>query len=103
MTHISKIQEIATKSWRAGNCVAMANSDENKQALAKYTELVNDHYEEPVRENFWDYTNHICAGIRVDNNSDNIVQMNLILVNNDYSSIIVMSLQYLINFSVHKI
>ena len=33
-------------------CVAMANYDEDKQALVKYTELVNDHYEEPVGENF---------------------------------------------------
>ena len=51
-------------------CVAMANSDENKQALVKYTELANNHYEEPVLDNFWDYTNHILAGIRVDNSSD---------------------------------
>ena len=51
-------------------CVAMANSDENKQALVKYTVLVNDHYEEPAGENFRDYTSSILAGIGVDDNSD---------------------------------
>ena len=43
----------------------MANSDENKQALDKYTELVNDHYEEPVGENFRDSTSSILARIGV--------------------------------------
>ena len=51
-------------------CASMANSDENKQALAKYTELVNDHYEEPTGENYRDYTCSIPAGIGGDNNSD---------------------------------
>ena len=36
----------------------MANSDENKQALVKYTELVNDHYDEPVGENFLSLSNY---------------------------------------------
>ena len=44
-------------------CVAMANSDKNKQALVKHAELVNNHYEEEVGENFWDYTSRILAGI----------------------------------------
>ena len=44
-------------------CASMANSDENKQALAKYTELVKNHYEEPIGKNFWDYTCSILAGI----------------------------------------
>ena len=51
-------------------CASMANSDENKQALAKYTELVNDHYEEPTGENFRDYTSSILARIGVDDDSD---------------------------------
>ena len=51
---------------RGGLC-SHANSDENKQALDEYTELVNHHYEEPVGENLRDYTNIILAGIRVDN------------------------------------
>ena len=33
-------------------CVAMATFNKNKQALVKYTELVTDHYEQPVGENF---------------------------------------------------
>ena len=61
-------------------CVVMANSDENKQALDKHTELVNDHYKEPVRENFRDYTSSILAGIRVDDDSPS-----LILINNNHS------------------
>ena len=44
-------------------CVVMAKSDEKEQALDKYTELVNDHYEEPVGENFRDYTISILAGV----------------------------------------
>ena len=50
----------------------MANSDKNKQALVKYTELFNDYYEEPVVGNFRDCTSRIpvLAGIiRVDDNS----------------------------------
>ena len=39
--------------------VAMANSDENAQAIHKYIDLVNDHYEEPVGEKFRDYTDSI--------------------------------------------
>ena len=49
----------------------MANPDKNKQALVKYTELVNDHCEEPVGENFWDCTSRILTGtIKVDDDSD---------------------------------
>ena len=51
-------------------CVAMDNSDENKQALVKYTELVNNYYEEPAGENFRDNTSSILAGIGVDDDSD---------------------------------
>ena len=32
--------------------MAVANTNENKQALVKYTELVNSHCEEPVGDNF---------------------------------------------------
>ena len=47
-------------------CVVMANFDEKKLALDKYTELVNNHYEEPVGENFQDYKNSIDPEIGVD-------------------------------------
>ena len=50
----------------------MANSDEDKQALDKYTELVNVHYEEPVGRNFPEYTSSILAGIGVDDNISSI-------------------------------
>ena len=43
-------------------CVVMANSNENKQALDKYIELVNNHCEEPVGDNFG-----TKQGIGVDN------------------------------------
>ena len=50
------------------------------QALDKYTELANDHYEEPVGENFWDYASSILTGIGVDDDIPG-----LILMNNNYS------------------
>ena len=56
------MREIATNSCGGLEivievCVAMANSDEK----VKYTELVNDHREEPVGENFRDYTGNLPA------------------------------------------
>ena len=47
-------------------CVAMDNSNENARALHKYIDFVNDHYEEPVGENFRDYTDSILSGLGVD-------------------------------------
>ena len=49
-----------------GGLETMATSDENKQALVKYSKSVSNQYEEPVVENFRDYTNSILAGIGVD-------------------------------------
>ena len=67
----NEISHFTTYPWRAADtielCVVMANSDETKPALDKYTELVNDHYEEPIGENFRNYTDSILAGIGVDN------------------------------------
>ena len=42
-------------------CAIMANLNENTQALHRHIDFVNDHYEEPVGENFRDHTDSILG------------------------------------------
>ena len=70
-------------------CVVMANSDENKQALDKYIELVNDHHEEPGGGNFQDYTSSILAGIGVDDDVSSTDESDIIVIHNNYSYVTV--------------